>query len=64
MAVITSLLRCPGGSALAGPWEYTADSHGLCCPAQLLLLRFFVMALRRHAGSMGAVIKHSRLIAA
>lgn len=35
MAVITSLLWCPGGSALAGHWEYHADSHGPGCPAAL-----------------------------
>lgn len=33
MAVITSLLWCPGGWALTGHWEYHADSHGPCCPA-------------------------------
>lgn len=36
MVVITSLLWCPGGSALTGLWEYAADSHGPRCPAALL----------------------------
>lgn len=36
MVVITSLLWCPGGSALTDLWEYAADSHGPRCPAALL----------------------------
>lgn len=73
MVVITSLLWCPGGSALTGLWEYAADSHGPRCPAApfscwqnvkplLLLLRRCDAALLRHAGSKGIMITQTKLI--